>query len=556
MTSNELKDALARRLNRVEATNESGESNGAPSTDIDRRRLSAASEEGANAKSAAGPISPNTQEAAQTFRSGWGSTPPIHRSTALPYGPFVPGPPLKSEKVTRKPSAEEINSGLVDQRRKDLSRGPSVNEDGKSRRSSDGLRVVASKLVDPEGGVVKEGYLSKFSSGALTSRWQKRYFILKESALEYFGNQGQVRSNSASVSFPVHRLKSVLPVAGNEKAFELVIGKKNRRQYQLKAGSADSCKEWISAIERVMNGNHHNNGSSAGSVASEDVDESVFGSSINDNSSSVSTGERNGSSLNIISETLWEQPEISGEELDVLFSEWFVFLEDPNTEIKAGRIIDASSRSVSDLWAVLGKLPRGEDVVFEEAKKYILNFFRPGLSDQTMYEYVKRLCGKLLEWLNRRPLNPDEIPVVIEWVSRFDKNLRSLLQSSNVSETEEVIQRVLNALKAVLRKLGAEWEVGVIENIQRFTPSESIWDFPPAPTDSVVPHGPFLGESGIQGAPKAKIIATSWSYQFFELLSKKCLARTTAGDVSWEVAFPMCCSMQAMEHLQGAGEWE
>ena len=575
MTSNELKDALSRRLNKADSSGSASPEveMDQPQKDNEKRRVSVASEAGTRVKSPVGLKTPDP-----TFRSGWSSTPPIHRSTALPYGQFLPGPPLKNDKLTAKPSAEEINYGMVDQRRKDLaSAGPPVGEaDTKSRNgpgtsSKDADFVPASTFLGSNGGIIKEGSLLKFSSGALTSRWQKRYFILNENGLEYFGNHSQAfkSTSSPSVSFPIHRIKSVSSCGTSGQELELVIGKKNCRQYQLKASSGESCKEWIYAIQEAIHRHRSSRESATGSaadsiVSADDMDgDSVLGgSSLNDNSSIISTGDRIGAAATT---TLWEQPEVSVDDLDALFSEWFIFLEDPTAEVKAGRMIDASSRAVSDLWAVLGKLPRGEDVVFEDAKKSILMNFREGRSSVTIGEYVMRLCQKIIIWLNRRPLNPDEIPVVIEWMCRLKRNLESLTRvggkggtsgssSPTHSDGGSILsppERFSDALRMVIRKLGSEWEIGLIEFIQRSMPSESVWDLPPVvdgETNASLPRGPFLSSStllkgGEPASASISCVTTSWSGQFMDLVNKKCISRCTPGDVAWQVAFPTCCDL-------------
>lgn len=412
---------------------------------------------------------------------------------------------------------------------------------------------------------VLEGYLYKFSSGTLTSRWQKRYFVLKDSGLEYFGKQSHAKASvaGASVNFPMRRIKSVSQGA-TSKEFELTIGT-TKRKYFIKAASNEICRLWIAALSRAI-GSHPDSGS-GDSVASEDANESdlIGGSSLNDNSSSRSVGivPSEGGEV-AVTDTVWEQPEISSEEVDALFSEWFVFLEDPRSDIKAGRMIDAASRAVSDLWSVVAHLPRGEDVSFEQAKDSLISRITasngPERASLTTGEYVMRLCQKFYQWLNRRN-SSDDIPVLIEWTSRFRRNLNSLglgvasLDDSVSSNPEGVSpthsegggitassDKWPRAMKQLIRKLGAEWEVGLIEQLQLAMPQDSVWDLPAVESSITpqTPHGPFRSVPTSLGAPSQPILITSWTETYLSRLSAVCFAQSTAKGTPWQAAYPTC----------------
>jgi hypothetical protein len=97
----------------------------------------------------------------------------------------------------------------------------------------------------------------------------------------------------------------------------------------------------------------------------------------------------------------------------------------------------------------------------------------------------------------------------------------------------------------LIRKLGCEWEVHLIEHIQKAMPSESIWDYAPVVGDPAptAPHGPtrkWMVPEALMGAPVDKpVLATSWLPQYITLLSDKCLSRSSKG-TPWSAAYPTC----------------
>ena len=545
MTSTELKDALNRRLRKLEPT-------GSAQVDVSMNNSSVISDE----QNEPTCKSPDDKEVTQLYRSGWSAPAPIPRSTVLPTPPSVLPAALKSDIVPKKvclpsshtiipqPSPHEINTGVVDQRLKDI-----------SERRSSGSNTSGSRTPVPPprhgstDSVLMEGYLSKFSSGALTSRWQKRYFVLRESGLEYFGKESHARARipGTSVVFATNRLKSVSSGPSNRE-FELVIGKR-RRKYCIKASTPDLTSQWMKLIKDLISSHHSSrlsDDASDDSVASSGEDHSgTLGScSLNDNSS---LGDRTAAPV----ETVWEQPEITPEELDALFSEWFVFLEDPNGDVKSGRIIDAGSRAVSDLWAVLGRLPRGEDVVFEEVKSKITE--RSGI-EPVCAEYVMRLSSRILFWLTRRRVSNEDIPVVLEWILRFKRNISFLVPkeadeeggSPTHSERGTILAppaKWYKALSQLVQRLAAEWEVCLIELVNHRMPSEGVWDLPPVVSligKLTRPHGPAQLPVMCLGAPRNAVLTTSWTLEYLDGLDERCLSRKTARGTPWTVAYPSC----------------
>ena len=401
--------------------------------------------------------------------------------------------------------------------------------------------------------------------------------MLREGELQYFSKQSLASSSGAtSVRFPVKRIRAVNSASqGDGKEFEVYIGRSNRRKYQLKAATSDSAKAWITAIQSVVNQYASNKEAMGGSMDSQGTSsdsEQIGGSSLNDNSSSKSIGNPTTTSESegaiwhangplAPSDPLWEQPDVSGEELDALFAEWFSFLDDPRAEIKAGRMIDAASRAVSDLWAVLGSLPRGEDVVFADARTAInikINSAAGERQRSTLVvgEYVMRVCQKFLIWLNRRPMNPEDIPVLIEWLARLQNHLGSIpltdvpaesTPSPTHSDRGSIVappEKWAKAIISLIRKLGCEWEVSLIELLQRSMPPDSLWDLPFVGDEGYlppIPHGAckFVPPPVLLGAPSKPILSTSWSGQYIAALTERCLSRSTKG-TPWSVAYPIC----------------
>jgi len=563
-TSEELREALTRRLKKID------KAGGA--------EIQVPPAVGQNG----GTESPQERaDGSHTYRSGWNNTPPLARSNMLPPPPPVPPSPTRSE--VRRASAEEIADGLVDQRRSEIIRSGSASPQISSSMRSVGRLVdstTSSAIFVPSvevtaASVILEGYLSKCSSGTLTSRWQKRYFVLRETELEYFGKESAFRSQSkgpsASVKFPIKKIKAVEVRTNRE--FDLLIGssEKRLRRYQLKGSSPHQAKTWITALEAIISKFDHHRGSAAGGSADSIASSSEIGdASLGDDSSHTVTVTSESGAVDILSfpktsvDPLFEHPEISSEEIDALFAEWFGFLDDPRSEIKGGRMIDAASRAATDLLAVLGSLPRGEDVAFSEAKSAIVKKKQSGeISLVPIGDYVVRICQKLLHWLARgssvqRKSITDDIPVLIEWVSRFNAQLEELFPpvaatgaggiSSGSPEDDSdssMISGVLEggkncdsiawrkALKFVLNRLASEWEVLIIEAVQGRIPSESVWDAPAS-----VRRVSSTNILGSQNFSKP-IVLTSWTLDFITAINETILSRSTRGTL-WSIAYPTC----------------
>ena len=547
-TSDELREALTRRLKKIDK---------AGGAEIDGASLQIAN---------AGNESPHERsEGSQTYRSGWNNTPPLARSNMLPPAPPVPPSPTRSE--LRKVSAEEIADGLVDQRRLEIIRSGSASPQisasmrsvGRLADSGTSSVVFVPSVEVAAASVILEGYLSKCSSGTLTSRWQKRYFVLRETDLEYFGKEStfrsQPRASSVSVKFPIRKVKAVEVRSNRE--FDLLIGssEKRLRRYQLKGSSPHQAKTWITALEAIIARYDHNRGSVAGGSIDSLASSSEAGdASLGDDSSHTVTvtSENTAGELVLAGgkssiDPLYEQPDVVyAEEIDALFSDWFGFLDDPRSEIKGGRMIDASSRAATDLWAVLGSLPRGEDVSFSDAKMAISKKTKP-MDISTVSDYVVRICQKIIFWLNRGSLIQrksiiDDIPVLIEWVFRFSVQLDDLVPLATPDDDSDssMLSGVLEngkacdwrkAIKYVGHKLSSEWEILIIETVQSKIPSDSVWD---GRIERVLSTN-ILGSSSFS----KPIAVTSWTLDFISAINQTILAKSTRGTL-WTIAYPTC----------------
>lgn len=441
--------------------------------------------------------------------------------------------------------------GLVDQRKKEISRSSSGVLDGASGGPTQMNSIRCAPTVDEP--IIMEGYMSKFSSGALTSRWQKRYFVLRKSKLVYYEKQSTASLTGSScevpcVEFPMRRIVGIEIRSTRE--FDLQIGRRKRR-YQLRAPSDDNCKEWVSAIEELIAGqvNIRDSGGSADSMISEGSTGLIGGSSMFTGGSddTLSGGQAAGYGLGLNSSgvfgrdfTLWEhtieeRSTVTGEELDALFSEWFSFLDDARLEIKAGRMIDAGSRAVSDLWSILGSLPRGEDIDFECAKEAI-NRKKPSdaasLYPLVVAQYIKRLCDKFKLWIQRG--SPDDIPVLLEWSCRLRLQLNELVGESRKDEGPS--WSVAWAL--MIRRMSTDWEVGIIEKLKR--KMMDYWESSNSSSAKItivtmsVPN--FFTSVGL--TLTKPLLMTAWTREFLTLVSDSCLKRGY-----WNVAYPTCAGI-------------
>ena len=183
-----------------------------------------------------------------------------------------------------------------------------------------------------------DGFLSKYSSGSITGRWQKRLFVLHNGRLGYFKKAPvDVHSAKPDKSFSLRRIKSVStrdenPAPG-EREFSIQIGEES---YRLKAATPSDMRRWLSALNTalahkesypVFDDEHGENASSSA------ADMVSVSNSVTSQSSDVHPGNEDvqaylqqqrmlAATAANQHETVWEV-DLDPDELDKLFSEWF-----------------------------------------------------------------------------------------------------------------------------------------------------------------------------------------------------------------------------------------
>ena len=93
-------------------------------------------------------------------------------------------------------------------------------------------------------GAVKIGFMEKFSSGTLYSRWQQREFLLSRTTLSY-SDEGVLRKKIA-----LEEIVQLMP-SGQENEFQFMH---NGREYKLRCNNAEDAMLWLHAIETTKKG--------------------------------------------------------------------------------------------------------------------------------------------------------------------------------------------------------------------------------------------------------------------------------------------------------------
>ncbi len=324
--------------------------------------------------------------------------------------------------------------------------------------------------------------------------------------------------------FPIRKIRKIVQI--NSKEFEIIM---NRRKYHLRSSSTSLTSSWVHGLNSVISPTGADGEGSSGEDHQTKRTSTLTGG---DASSVVSCG--NNLTLNssgISGETfpnqpLWETPENYSDELDALFSEWFSCLDDPR-EVKSGRIVDGGSRALSDLWSVLGALPRGEDVTFEESKPKIIKLIKMNKIlklNEIISEYIFRLFGCIEKWLDRPVRSStggsDDYPVLIEFLFRLKLQLI------------EINFNNLNSISNLISKIGSDWEISLIEEINRsILPENYLENFSRISIN-------FLNSSFL-------VLSSQWTPQFLSLIRSKCLSQSTKS-IQWSVAYP-----NAVDTLEG-----
>jgi len=180
-----------------------------------------------------------------------------------------------------------------------------------------------------------EGFLSKFSSGSLTGRWQRRYFVLENGRFGYYKKQPDPRENTKpDKSFSLSKLKAVFtkePTPPGEREFSIQLGD---IVYQLKASTPSDMRKWVSALSIALA--HKDSFQSTGDIGDGAESSAADMISVSNSVSSVASDgtliseeiqayiqqqRQQAAAAAKQHETVWEI-DIDPDQLDALFEEW------------------------------------------------------------------------------------------------------------------------------------------------------------------------------------------------------------------------------------------
>jgi hypothetical protein len=206
-----------------------------------------------------------------------------------------------------------------------------------------------------------EGFLSKFSSGSITGRWQRRYFVLENGRLGYHRKQPDSRESvKPDKSFSLSKLKAVFtkePTPPNEREFSIQLGDV---VYQLKASTPSEMRKWVSVLSIALA--HKDSfqtsadiGDGAESSAADMISVSNSISSVTSDGTMISEEIQayiqqqrvQAAAAAKQHETVWEI-DVDPDQLDSLFDEWCGAFGSPDTE-KSMSMKQLSDRLVSGL---------------------------------------------------------------------------------------------------------------------------------------------------------------------------------------------------------------
>ena len=238
---------------------------------------------------------------------------------------------------------------------------------------------VASAKAAPSASSSVEGFLSKLSSGDVTSRWQRRYFILDSEGLSYSKSKPSPRSTSSKLKivFPKGHIRTVQRLT--EVSFMVSSA---THQLQLQANSGNDAFSWISTLSNFIT-------TQATTATPTTPDSSAHSST---------------------------EPE-SMEHLDESFTDWFEPVIDGKTCPKPAAILDACSCAIADMSANFS----GGDIL---------------RADRIAGEYFTRLEKWIRKWINRRIVDTTarghaNLPALIEFFARSESTVEARLAGSD-----------------------------------------------------------------------------------------------------------------------------
>jgi hypothetical protein len=404
-----------------------------------------------------------------------------------------------------------------------------------------------------------EGYLSKYSSGSITGRWQKRYFVLEDGRLGYYKKAPgpDSRGSVPDKSFSLRKVKEIIwnESLVNERDFSIKFT--DSQMYQLKAYSPSEMRKWVSALSTALaqkdslgHSDDEDRGSSSGvdlvsvsnSVSSQASDSTIM----NEDIQAYLQQQRQmvqASSAARKQDTVWEV-EVDPDELDSMFVEWFKVSEDDDDLKRLSQnLIKGIHIATSHLYSTIGsevfdaqvldlksQLKRARSTLQSIRKSETVDPIKTQLNSIIM-EYVSRIVNEVVKFLdNRKEIrdcmndinNSQEIELlgVVDVLCQIMTEYSSLTVATKSDcscaycspidrdgETCSATDRWKKTLRNILQRLGSELEVTVIERLQnQFLALDSTWDAeagssPRAPTK--VSH-PLFGT-------RLNVWLTAWS---------------------------------------------
>jgi len=400
--------------------------------------------------------------------------------------------------------------------------------------------------VSPTGGPVVpfvrcEGYLYKYSSGSLTGRWQKRYFVLDKGRFGYYKKPPitEADSSAADKSFSLRKIKEVVwnESAVSDREFSIKLGEGT---YQLKASSPSEMRKWVSAINTAiaqkdsligLHDDDDNGSSSAVDLAS--VSNSVSSQAsestiMNEDIQAYLHHQRQmvqASAAARKQETVWEV-EVDPDELDRSFSEWFTITDSDDVKQASQKLIKGISIANSHLYSTVSSEVFDAHVLdlphqLKRARSTVQSL-RRGVSTKSeentqdpirsqlnsiLMEYVSRTINVVVRFLDHRKevresANGegdyiDELLAVIDALSAMMTDLTSLTVTKSdcgcahcsaaqgISDSCTATERWKKSLRNVMQRVSSELEVTLIERIQgKMMSWEYTWDAEAGSSDS------------------------------------------------------------------------
>ena len=411
------------------------------------------------------------------------------------------------------------------------------------RRTTSGLPPAASILTETElksvtvDSVINcEGYLSKFSSGTLTGRWQKRFFVLKGGRFGYFKATPTSSEAKPEKSFSLKKIKEVVSKeSASEREFSIRVGE---TLYPLKAPTPSDMRKWVSVLNTALAqkdslpiSDDDEDGSSSAvdmisvsnSVTSQMSDVSMMNEDVQ---AYLAQQRAMAASAARQHETVWEV-DLDPDELEVFFSEWFPSFDEASESLAqlGAYMVTGLTKSISHLYSTLAGDIFDKDLTdlagqYKRAKSVMQSVRKVSSSqgdpvrtqlNSVLIEYMPRIIVQVNKFLDfrketressREEEEDDDDCSLILWkrselfgildiLSLLMTDLSNLLGSaecdcsycdpvgatSSLSENCTATERWKKSLRNCLQRAAGEFEVSLIERIQsKMLTIESTWD--------------------------------------------------------------------------------